>query len=95
MHVHGNQFDPNIQMSALYAAARTEAKREAEQTRKKLQSFSSALAGNFGEGEDFVVAVSEGEGSPGQGRRESQDDEKAQNGRANSESVRTAISEWA
>ena len=44
MHVHFNQSNPNIQLDALYAAAKAEANREAARTRKKLSEFASKLA---------------------------------------------------
>lgn len=36
MHVHANQINPNAQLDALYSAQKSEAKREAARTRKKL-----------------------------------------------------------
>lgn len=61
MRVHGNQIDSNIDLNGLYAAAKTEAKLEAERTRKKL-----LIAGMAGESEDADCVVSlSGEGAPG------------------------------
>ena len=48
MHVHFNQSNPNIQLDALYAAAKAEANREAARTRKKLSEFASKLSGRIG-----------------------------------------------
>jgi hypothetical protein len=61
MRVHGNQIDPNADLNGLYAAAKTEAKLEAERTRKKL-----LIAGMAGESDDADCVVSlSGEGAPG------------------------------
>ncbi|HEX4037962.1 MAG TPA: hypothetical protein VHX37_07885 [Acidobacteriaceae bacterium] len=57
MHVHGPHFNPDYQLNALYAAARTEARREAERTRRKLLSAASSLAGEAAEGQDYVVTL--------------------------------------
>jgi hypothetical protein len=72
MHVRNIQFDPNIQMNALYAAARAEAKREAERTRKKLRNFASALAGEYSDGTDCVVKLSRDDAAQGQANRQNQ-----------------------
>jgi len=56
MRIHGNQLDPNVlQMYALHAAAKIEAKREAERTRRKLTDAASSLGG---EDDDCVVQLS-------------------------------------
>jgi len=55
MHVHGPHLNPDYQLNALNAAARAEARREAERTRKKLLSAASALAGEAGE--DCIVSL--------------------------------------
>jgi hypothetical protein len=94
MHIHGNQFDPNIQLNALDAAAKAEAKQQAEETRKKLISAASALAG----GADCVVELS-GDGAPeeqadGEDRR-NQGDAKKQAEQADSLSAEEAFSDWA
>jgi hypothetical protein len=61
MRVHGNQIDSNIDLNGLYAAAKTEAKLEAERIRKKL-----LIAGMAGESDDADCVVSlSGEGAPG------------------------------
>ena len=61
MHVHNNQFDPNLQLGALYATARAEAKQEAERVRNKLAHAASSLLGDYDE--DCVVSLSGDEGS--------------------------------
>ncbi|MGD0797100.1 MAG: hypothetical protein ABR910_05180 [Acidobacteriaceae bacterium] len=61
MRVHGNQVDSNFELNALYAAAKTEAKLEAERVRRKLMA--AALAGDD-DAADCVVSLS-GEGAPG------------------------------
>jgi hypothetical protein len=63
MRVHGNQVDSNFELNALYAAAKTEAKLEAERARKRLMG--SALAGEYDDASDCVVSLS-GEGAPGE-----------------------------
>ncbi|MGA8111911.1 MAG: hypothetical protein WBD46_14080 [Acidobacteriaceae bacterium] len=60
MHVHGPQFNPNYQLNAIYAAARAEARREAERTRKKLLSAASSLAAEAGE--DCIVSLKSRDG---------------------------------
>jgi hypothetical protein len=62
MHVHGNQLDPNaLQMYAMHAAAKTEAAKEAERTRRKLLNAASSLAGEYSD--DCVVQLSGDGGS--------------------------------
>jgi hypothetical protein len=56
MRVHGDLFDPNIQLNALYES---EAKREAEMVRKKLQTSAAVLKGESSEEGDCVVSLSE------------------------------------
>ena len=87
MHVHGNQFDPRIEMYAQLAATKTEAKREAERTRRKLLNAASVLAGEYAGGLDCVVRLSGnggGEEHEGGRGRETQDgqgqDEQAEVG---------------
>jgi hypothetical protein len=63
MRIHGNQMDAILQINALAAAAKTEAKKEAERTRKKLMERASALAGEYEDGADCVVSLS-GDRSP-------------------------------
>jgi hypothetical protein len=94
LHIHGNQFDPNIQLNALDAAAKAEAKQQAEETRKKLLSAASALAGEA----DCVVKLSgdgaSEENNDGGGRR-NQDSEKKQGEQADSVSGEEPFSDWA
>jgi len=63
MRIH-NQVNPNYELNALSAAAKAEAKKEAERTRKKLFDSASALAGEYDEA--VVVKLS--------GDRESKED---------------------
>jgi hypothetical protein len=98
MHVHGNQFDPNIQMYSLSAAARAEAQRAAERTRRKLLNAASALACEDDEAADCVVSLSEDNASREQGNHRSRQDrggQKKQDEQANSENVDTPFSDWA
>jgi hypothetical protein len=60
MHVHNIQFDPNLQLGALYASAHAEAKKEAERVRNKLTQAASSLAGDYEE--DCVVSLSGDQG---------------------------------
>ena len=91
MHIHANQFDPNIQLSALYA---TEAKKEAERTRKKLLDSASSLAAEA----DCVVELSGDD--PSQQQADSQDKQnhggqKKQSEEASSENAEGPFSDWA
>jgi hypothetical protein len=72
MHVHGNQFDPGIQMNYLASVAKAEAAREAERTRKKLLNAASSLAGDIDEA-DFVVSLGGEEDSGEQSRKQDQE----------------------
>jgi hypothetical protein len=98
MHIHGNQFDPNVQMYGLSAAARTEAKRAAERTRNKLLNAASALAGEYDDAADCVVSLSEDSTSREQGNqrnRRYQGTQKKHDEQANSERVDNPFSDWA
>jgi hypothetical protein len=76
MRVHGDLFDPNIQLNALYES---EAKREAEMVRKKLQTSAAALKGESSAEGDCVVSLSEDDARKQQGgqQREQKQDEAA------------------
>jgi hypothetical protein len=95
MHVHGNQFDPNIQLYSLSAAARAEAKKAAERTRKKLLNAASALEGEFDDAGDCVVSLSEDSASGEQGNRQYHGGQKKHEDHANSEIVDDPFSDWA
>jgi hypothetical protein len=95
MRAHNIQFDQDFQVNPLYAAARVEAKKEAERTRKKLRNFASALAGENNDGEDCVVELSEDDASQGQTNRQNQGGQKEQNGEAKSDSAGDPSSYWA
>ena len=95
MRVHGNQLDPNLlQMYALHAAAKTEAKREAERTRRKLTEGAWALAGEY---DDCVVQLSRDGGSKERagGQGEQSQDGQRQDERADAESGEDLFSDWA
>jgi hypothetical protein len=77
MHVHRNQFDPNLELSTINAAAKAEAKKAAERTRRKLLEAASALAG---ESDGYVVRLGSREGSQEDARQHDQSDEEQQNG---------------
>ncbi len=97
MRVHANQFNPNAQLDALYAAQKAAAQREAARTRKKLIEFASELAGEA-ESDDCVVRL--------QGREESQEemkkqyqqssrDKKKPSDSSHSEGDESSVSDWA
>lgn len=95
MRVHGNQIDSNIDLNGLYGAAKTEAKLEAERTRKKL--LSAALAGEYDDAADCVVSLS-GENAPGDetNQQETQSDaEQKSNQELDSEKTDKPFSGWA
>jgi hypothetical protein len=98
MHVHGNQFDPNIQMNAVYAAARAEAKRAADRTRKSLLNAPSALAGEYDYEADCVVSLSGDDTSRGnanQGSAQYQGSQRNPNGQPDSGRGNDPLSYWA
>jgi hypothetical protein len=59
MRVHPNQVNPNAQLDSMYAAQKAAAKREAVRTRKKLNEFASALAGEADLDGAFTVTATE------------------------------------
>ena len=63
MHIHATQFNLDMQMYAVHAAARAEAKLAAERTRKKLMNFASILAGEV-DGELDCVGRLSRDGTP-------------------------------
>jgi hypothetical protein len=71
MHIHASQLNLNAELYAAQAAARAEAKMAAQQTRRKLISFASALAGEVDDPADCVVRLG-GQGEP-QGQSNQQD----------------------
>lgn len=95
MRAHNIQFDPDFHVNPLYAAARVEARKEAERNRKKLRNFASALTGEYNEGEDCVVELSEDDASQGQTSGQNQGDQKEQNGEPKSDSADNPSSYWA
>ncbi|MFZ3264068.1 MAG: hypothetical protein WA172_08705 [Terriglobales bacterium] len=97
MHVHFNQPNPNVQLDALYAAARAEANREAARTRKKLSEFASKLAAALDCGGVTAVGLEPGEESREQAKRQnqqSQDGQGTQDGGAGSEGAHISVSGW-
>jgi hypothetical protein len=95
MHPRRIQFDPNAELNALYAAARAEAKKEAERTRKKLRTFAMALASEYSDEGACVVSLAGDDSPQHQPNRQSQDDGKQQSDAAKSESAGTSSSYWA
>jgi hypothetical protein len=63
MHVHQNQLDPNLQLSYMSSIAKTEAKKEAERTRRKLLEAASSLANAYADEEGYVVRLGSHEGA--------------------------------
>jgi hypothetical protein len=93
MRVRTNQIDTNSQLYALYAAQKTEAKRRANRTRKKLLSAASALASDT---DGFVVRLSRDDAGEGQANRQSRENRGGKSGGdANSGSAEDHFSGWA
>lgn len=78
MHVHANQFDPNLQLSNLQTA---EAKKNAEQVRKKLLNAASALAGDYGDEPDCIVSLGAKQESQNDGDQSQDHEPPAQSGK--------------
>jgi len=94
MHIHGNQFDPNIELNTLYATVKADAKEKAEATRKKLLSAASTLASEA----DCVVELSGDDASKEQNDgedRQSQGGSKKDSEQADSASTEEPFSDWA
>ncbi len=91
MHVH-NEFDPNLQLGALYATARAEAKKEADRVRNKLTHAASSLHGDYDE--DCVVSLSGDQGSEQHPSQQSpEDDPNPQDSPSHPDP--TVFSDWA
>jgi hypothetical protein len=98
MHIHSNQFDLNIQMYSLSAAARAEAKMAAERTRKRLMDGASALMGDYDDAVDCVVRLSEDSTSGEHGNqrnRQNQGGQTKQKEQADGEDADNPFSGWA
>jgi hypothetical protein len=99
MHVHNNQFDPNLQLGAFYSAARAEAKKEAERVRTKLTHAASHLLGDYEE--DCVVSLSGDQDSRQHPSQQSPEDESQSNVQPNApaqnppSATPTIFSDWA
>jgi hypothetical protein len=96
MHVHANQFNALLEMNAMYAGARAEARMEAERTRKSLSRSASALLGAYDEDADYVVWLSgdrepKGHSHP-QGEPDQEEDEEPD---MQASSDDTVVSRWA
>lgn len=97
MHIHANPINPNSQLDALYSAQRAAAKREAENTRKKLSEFASELAGEAEAEQGCVVRLGEREESEEQTKRQnlpSPGNRKKQD-RAEPDGADSTVSDWA
>jgi hypothetical protein len=95
MHPRQIQFDPNAQLNALYAAARAEAKKEAERTRKKLRTFAMALASECSDEGACVVSLAGDDAPQQQSHRQTQGDEKPQSDASKPEAAAAPSSYWA
>jgi hypothetical protein len=95
MHVHANQVNPYAQLDAMYAAQKAASKRAAEQTRRKLSEFASALAGDA-DSEACVVRIGAHEQSEEPERRQPQPGNgQKRERREATEEADGAISDWA
>lgn len=92
MHIHGNQFTPNLAFNAAYAAQKAEAKREAEATRKKLFESASELAGDA----DFVTSIgAQSEDSDRHSQPKNQQEKKEKNRPEPTDAGSSHLSDWA
>lgn len=91
MHIHRIQNDLALELNALYAARKAEAKQRAEETRRKLSEFASLLEE---EAEEVVFASSGSRGGSEHeaGRRYQNEDEQSD---PESEEAEPQISDWA
>ncbi len=94
MHVHGNQINPNVQLDAMYAAQKAEAKRAAERTRKKLLELASEAAGDA-EAEASVVRLGAREEAGGDTKQRDQRQSQGKKPDANEGQEESSISDWA
>jgi hypothetical protein len=76
MHIHGNQFDANLQVQASASAAKAEEKEEAERTRERLRKAASALAGEADA--DCVVRLSGDDSNQGQANQQNRESQGEQ-----------------
>jgi hypothetical protein len=94
MHILGNQLDPMKEMFALAEAAKSEAQREDERTRRKLLIAASSLAG---EDEDCVVRLSGDDEGEQQAEAQDGENEEGENPQeeASAENGGDVISDYA
>lgn len=95
MHIHPNQLNANIQLDALCAAEKADAKREIERTRRKLLEYASELAGEAASGEDCIVQLGAQEEGQRRQNQQPQASRKKQEGPGDSEDADNSISDWA
>jgi len=69
MHIHANLFDPNLQLSAQYAAERAAAKKEAAEVRENLFKLAASVDADSAVAQDAVTASRERQQRQGQGRQ--------------------------
>jgi hypothetical protein len=93
MHIHPNQINANAQLDALYAADKAAAKREAENTRRKLMEFASEISGDVEEEDCIVQLGAHEEGQQQQRQRTAR--WKKQKEQGDSEDKDHSVSDWA
>jgi hypothetical protein len=93
MHVHGPRLNQDYQINALAAAARTEARREAERTRRKLLSASSLLSDS--ENEDCIVTLGSQGDEEGQPQQQSRRDRQRESQSSGTEAEEPPFSDYA
>jgi len=96
MHVRANQINPCAQLDSMYAAQKAAGRRAAEQTRRKLLEFASALAGEA-DSEASVVKLEERDSSHEQTAQQNQPktaNRKKQEERADPQNANHSISDW-
>jgi hypothetical protein len=98
MHLHANQINPNAELNAVYAAAKTAATPEARRTRKKVLELASKLAGESDSGDACVVRLGAHEQSQDQAKQQNQQNQgngKKPEERADFQDACNSISDWA
>jgi hypothetical protein len=92
MHVHGNPFDPNLQLDAAYAAAKAQGTAEAERIRKRLLEVAAGLNGES-EAAGCVVKLSDDAQQDQPASQQEQESHQGQNDTP--ETPAETFSDWA
>jgi hypothetical protein len=96
MHIHASQLNLNAELYAAQSAARADARMAAEFTRKKLRDFASALAGEAGEDDYYVLALgASGEQQDHSNRRDEQEESRQNGQQTQPDSPDDPFSGWA